>query len=216
MSFAPFVRRALVAACAIAPLAFVTVDGFAQGGAAASSSTPAGAAAKPPKAKAKMAYVNFDRAVRENEDGLRASASLARVKGEKQRVISSIEDRLARQQDELKAMAANPPSGNALQNAALQYQKDLQSYQELLKRTNAELAERDDALFVPIEKKVKAILARFAEQEGWDIVVDSKAYWGSTTNGLDLTDRVICDYDWGAGACGMGVTPMPKASASAK
>lgn len=200
-----YLRRALVAACVIAPLALVSSNGFAEGAAAPASS------AKPPKARAKMAYVDFDRAVRENEDGLRASAALARVKAEKQRGISAIEERLARQQEELKAMAQGASPSNALQNAALQYQKDLQAYQEILKRTNAELAERDDALFVPIERKVKAILARFSESEGWDLVVDKKAYYGSTSNGLDLTDRVICDFNWGAGACGTGITPLAKA-----
>jgi Skp family chaperone for outer membrane proteins len=204
-----YLRRALVAACVIAPLALVSANGLAEGTAAPASS------AKPPKAKAKMAYVDFDRAVRENEEGLRASAALARVKAEKQRGISAIEERLARQQEELKAMAQGASPNKDMQNAALQYQKDLQAYQELLKRTNAELAERDDALFIPIERKVKAVLARFSESEGWDLVVDKKAYWGSTSNGLDLTDRVICDFNWGAGACGTGITPLAKAPAPA-
>lgn len=212
MSRAALLRRALVAAVVVAPLALASARGLAENAAAPAAS--AAPSAKPPRLKAKMAYVSFDRAVRENEEGLRASAALARVKGEKQRMIAAIEERLARQQEELKAMAQNPPQGNTLQTAALQYQRDLQQYQELLKRTNADLAERDDALFVPIERKVRAILARFAEQEGWDIVVDQKAYYGSTTNGLDLTDRVICDYNWGAGACGAGVTPLPKSSAT--
>lgn len=210
MSRARSVRRAVVAAIAFLPLALASARGLAENAAAPAAS----ASQKPPRLKAKMAYVNFDRAVRENEEGLRASATLARVKGEKQRMIAGLEERLQRQQDELKSMAQSPPTGNALQTAALQYQKDLQAYQELLKRTNADLADREDALFIPIERKAKAILARFAEQEGWDIVVDQKAYYGSLSNGLDLTDRVICDYNWGAGACGTGSTPLPKSSAA--
>ncbi len=199
--------RALLALSVLAPFALASADVLAQGAPAPASS------GKPARLKVKMAYVDVDRAVRENEDGLRAAAALSRVKAERQRVLGAIEDRLSRQQEELKAMSQSPPGGNTLQNLALQYQKDLQAYQELLKRTNAELAERDDTLFVPIEKKVKAVLERFSQQEGWDIIVDKKAYWGSTTNGLDLTERVICEYDWGAGACGTGVTPLAKPAA---
>jgi outer membrane protein len=212
MSRARTVRRAAVAAIAFLPLALASARGLAEN--TAPAAPVASASQKPPRVKAKMAYLSFDRAVRENEEGLRASATLARVKGEKQRMIAGLEERLQRQQEDLKAMAASPPSGNALQTAALQYQKDLQAYQELLKRTNEDLANREDALFIPIERKVKAILARFAEQEGWDIIVDQKAYYGSLSNGLDLTDRVICDYNWGAGACGTTTTPLPKSSAA--
>jgi outer membrane protein len=153
----------------------------------------------PPRVRAKVAFVDVERCIGETEDGLRAKAMLKKFSDRRQMVIAQVEDRLKRTQDELTEMAKNATSAEArakLSEAVIKHQKDLQSYNESIKKMNMEIAGREDELYAPIEKKVKAIFARIGEAEGYDLILDKKNMpVGKPT--FDLTERVIREYNWG-------------------
>ncbi len=161
--------------------------------------TSAVVAAAPPMIKVKMAYVDTERCVNETEDGLRAKAALIKLKVKRESQLMAMEDRLKAAQEDLAALSksAKGPSPQ-LSAAVFAYDKDLRAYQDQVKAVNLELARREDELFYPIEKKVKAIYKRIAEAEGIDLVVDKKTV---PVPGLkpeyDLTERVLREYNWG-------------------
>jgi Skp family chaperone for outer membrane proteins len=61
---------------------------------------------------------------------------------------------------------------------------------------NLDLSHREDELYAPIEKRVKVIFERIGAEEGYDLIVDKKSMPTAKFT-LDLTDRVIREYNWG-------------------
>jgi len=161
----------------------------------------------PPKVRAKVAFVDLERCIGETEDGLRAKALLKKFSDRRQMAIASVEDRLKREQDELQDLAkqANTvkPGTKAFDelrtkttDAAIKYQKNLQIYNDTIKKMNGEIAQREDELYSPIEKKVKSILSKIGEAEAYDVILDKKQMPVGKP-AFDLTERVIREYNWG-------------------
>lgn len=176
-----FRNVALAIACAVVPVFSAVV------------------AAAPPMIKVKMAYVDTERCVNETEDGLRAKASLIKLKVKRESQLLAMEDQLKAAQEDLAVLSKSSKGPSPQLSAAVfAYDKMLRAYQDQLKATNLELARREDELFYPIEKKVKAIYKRIAEADGIDLVVDKKTV---PVPGLkpeyDLTERVLREYNWG-------------------
>ena len=189
---------------------------LAQATVGATSATATAATGKPalPKVKVKAAFVDVERCVGETEDGLRAKASLKKVSDRKQMYVAQVEDRLKREQEELAELAK---AGNTalLSQRVLAYQNELQKYNDLIKRINNELAIREDDLLAPIEKKVKEIFTRIAEEKGYDVIFDKKIMLVNTHPELDLTEQVIREYNWGNGATAVTGTNVGGGAASA-
>jgi Skp family chaperone for outer membrane proteins len=188
------IRKSFVVVIACAGLAFAPSALFAQG-------TPAPAASgkkAPPMVKAKMAFVDVDRAVGETEDGLRAKAMLKKKSDREQMRVTEVEEGLRKMQDKLTELAkAGDPAAQAY---AIKYQKDLQDYNDLIKRINADIAQKEDQLFAPIEAKVRDIFERIGAEKGIDVVVDKKSIqYVNSAKVEDLTEQVIREYNWGAG-----------------
>jgi outer membrane protein len=165
--------------------------------------------------KVRLAIVDFDRCVNETEDGLRAKATLAKAKLRRESQLLVMQERIkGLEQDLQERMRAFQSSGKLpdakFQQDASDYQKMAIDYEATVRQVNAELGQLDDQLFLPIEKKVKAIFARLAEAQGFDLFVDRKAMPFNLKPDLDLTEQVIREYDWGPPAA------APSASAAKK
>ncbi len=180
--------------------------------AAPAASTSASAPPAKPKMKAKVAYVDVERCVGENEDGLRAKAALKKISDRQQMYVSQIEEQLKREQEELGELQKK--GDTTLAGRAIAYQDKLQKYNDTIKRINNDLARREDELYAPIETKVKSIFTRIAEERGLDLIVDRKALSILPRAELDLTEQVINEYNWGtpgapkaAGSTGVTVAP---------
>lgn len=170
---------------------------------------------KPKKVNAKVAVVDVDRCVGETEDGLRAKAALAKARLRSDSMLYSMEERIKAMEQNLQSMLeAHQKSGATtpdpkMQEKALDYQKALTEYQTATKQSQSDMAKYEDQLFLPIEKKVKTIFTRLAEEHGYDLIVDRKAMPVALKPELDLTEQVIREYNWGRPSA-------PAASGSAK
>lgn len=166
----------------------------------------AAAETKGKKIKARVAVVDVDRCVGETEDGLRAKAALGKYKLRVDSELFAREERLKSQEAKLQEMLqAHQKSGVAtpdpkMQSMAMDYQKELQDYQTLTKKVQNDLANYEDQLFFPIEKKVKGIFTKIAESEGYDLIVEKRAMPITLKPELDLTERVIKEYNGGPSA----------------
>jgi outer membrane protein len=202
----PFLRRLVIPVCSVGVgLACAVVAPSVLAQATPATTASASAVSKPaiPKVKVKAAFVDVERCVGETEDGLRAKATLKKVSDRKQMYVTQVEDRLKRQQEELAELAKDGNTAT-LSKKVLDYQNELQKYNDMIKRINNELAIREDDLLAPIEKKVKAIFTRIAEEKGYDVIFDKKIMLVNTHPELDLTEQVIREYNWGAGT-GTGI-----------
>lgn len=172
---------------------------------------------KPKKVKARVAVVDVDRCVGDTEDGFRAKAALAKAKLRNDLILAAMEDRIKMMEQDLQEMLqAHQKSGAAtpnpkMQALALDYQKAMTEYQNALKQSQNDLAKYEDQLFLPIEKKVKTIFTRLAEEQGFDLIVDRRSMPISLKPELDLTEQVIREYNWGKPGA-----PAAPASSSAK
>lgn len=203
-------RRLLVVGAACVGLALVPSALFAQ----APAPAPATTAKKVPTVKAKFAFVDVDRAVGETEDGLRAKAMLKKRSDREQQRVTQVEDDLRRMQDELTQLAKN--GDPKVQTKALEYQKHLNDYNEMIKRINQDIALREDQLFAPIESKVRDIFARIGTEKGIDVVVDKKTIqYVNSAKVEDLTEQVIREYNWGTGVNGGATTNVAGSSSAA-
>jgi len=170
---------------------------------------------KPKKVNAKVAVVDVDRCVGETEDGLRAKAALAKAKLRRDSMLYTMEERIKMMEQDLQEMLqAQQKSGSTapnqkMQDLALTYQKALTEYQAATKQAQNDLQQYEDQLFLPIEKKVKGIFTRIAEEKGFDLIVDRRSMPVTLKPELDLTEQVIKEYNW-------GTTPAAAPSASAK
>lgn len=158
---------------------------------------------KPKKVKARVAVVDVDRCVGETEDGLRAKAALAKAKLRRDSMLYAMEERIKMMEQDLQVMLQAQQKAGAtvpdpkMQALALDYQKALSDYQVATKQAQNDLAKYEDELFLPIEKKVKGIFSRLAEEQGYDLLVDRRSMPISMKSDLDLTEQVIREYNWG-------------------
>lgn len=174
--------------------------------------TPASTAfaqAKLAKVKVKVAMVDVERCVGETEDGLRAKAAMAKARLNEDSRLFAMEESLKVQEARLQEMLApyqqsgTPPTGAAqeeIQKRAMQYQKDMQDFQVMQKSAQSKLAQLEDQLFLPIEKKIKVIFERIAVAKGFDLLVDRKSMPVTLKPDLDLTEQVIDEYNKPAAA----------------
>ncbi len=166
----------------------------------------AAAETKGKKIKARVAIVDVDRCVGETEDGLRAKAALGKYKLRVDAELYAREEHLKMMEAKLQEMLqAHQKSGSTtpdpkMQSMAMDYQKELGEYQTISKKVQSDLARYEDDLFLPIEKKIKGIFSKIAEAEGFDLIVDRRAMPITLKPELDLTERVIKEYNFGAPA----------------
>ncbi|MGZ3450012.1 MAG: OmpH family outer membrane protein [Polyangiales bacterium] len=175
---------------------------------------------KPSKVKARVATVDVERCVGETEDGLRAKAALAKAKDRKQQLIFAMEDELRILEQKLQQMVAAMQASGATQPSeevrtmALKYQRMSQEYQVFVKSSERELQILEDKLFRPVEDKVLGIFKCIAQAEGYDLLVDKKSMPITMKPDLDLTERVIKQYNWNTPCGGASATPSASASAA--
>jgi Skp family chaperone for outer membrane proteins len=207
-------RIALVCLALSAPVAMSAAPVFAQ------TTTPT----KISKVKARVAFVDVDRCVGETEDGLRAKSTLAKARLRQDSILLSMEDRIRSMEQRLQEMLkVHQASGKAqpppeLQKLAMDYQRDMQTYQTSMKQMQGDLEGLENQLFLPIEKKVKLIFTKLAEERGLDILVDRKSMPVTMKPDLDLTEEVIRRYNWpnGVGVAKPAASAAPAASTAAK
>jgi outer membrane protein len=185
---------------------FALITALACAALASPSITPRAEAAA--KTKLKIAVVDIDRCISETEDGLRASASLKKFRDRHQTAIQLMEMELKHDQDELMKLSQKGTVSAELTERGRQYSQKLEAYQANVRRANDLIARREEELFGPVERKLRALMAKIAEADGWDLILDKKQA-PMTAADRDLTDRIIREFDGVA-------APAPATSASAK
>jgi outer membrane protein len=181
-------------------LALCLLPALACAAGAASPPTVAVASAQPlppaPGGGMRIAIVDVQRAVTETHDGLRAQATLKKMFDSRQQELDNKRDELARERDEIERQASTL-SRTAVEKRTQEWQRKMTELEALLVEYNKDLQKRQTELTAPILTKLLGLVARAAEQDGYDVVLDKQAT-PYARRSLDLTDRMVKAYDDGA------------------
>jgi outer membrane protein len=161
--------------------------GLASLGAVVTSAAPTAAA------DVSIVYVDIDDVIDKVDEGVAAREKLKEEQANRQKSISAREAELKRLQDELERQS-KAFSKDALERKAAQYEKALVEYQQMLMKFNNELRDKERELFDPIERKLKELLRKVANRDGYDMILSKRSVPYGRKD-LDLTDKVIQEYN---------------------
>jgi outer membrane protein len=153
-------------------------------------------------AQMKIAIIDTQRAIMETEDGLRAQATLKKLFDKRQRELDRKQTELQKEREDIEKQR-DVLSQAALQKRVEKWQREMVQLQTVFVDYNKELQKKQNELTQPIYAKAMGIIRRLATQDGYDVVVDKSAVPYARSD-LDLTDRVITQYNQGAAAGGSG------------
>jgi outer membrane protein len=163
--------------------------------AAGAATPPVAPAAPPPPAGPRIAIVDVQHVVMATEDGIRAQVVLKKVFDKRQADLDAKQAELARQREDIEQNAHAIPK-DVLEKRMADWQRRMTELQSTFVEYNKELQKRQGELTAPIVKRLLVVIARTAEREGFDLVLDKTAVPFARPS-LDLTDQMIKAYDAG-------------------
>lgn len=153
-------------------------------------------------AQTKVAIIDMQKAINETNEGARANHNLKKLFDKRQLELNSLQDKLLVEKTSLEKRCRSIPQAQCqagmeelqkkmgdLQNLMMQYQQDIQKLQ-------AEATQ-------PILAKITVIIARLAQQNNYDLVIDKMAVHFHHA-AAELTDQVIKIHN-----AESGVPPLP-------
>jgi outer membrane protein len=182
------------------------------------------AAAPAARAELKLGYVDFQRAIKEVEEGKVTGATLKKYADEKQKELNGRSDEVKRLQDELQKQAQilTPEARTA---KVAEVERKMMEAQEIYMRLQQDLSAREREAMRPLSDKLIAVAREIAEADGFTMIFDrDSAGLVFAPASLDLTNELIRKYNakFPVGAKAAAApprkadAPAPKADAPAK
>lgn len=174
------------------------------------------------RAELKLGYVDFQRAIKEVEEGKATGATLKRDADEKQKQLNGRMEELKRLQEDLQKQAQVLTS-EARASKAAEVERKMMETQEIYMRLQQELSSKEREAMRPLADKMTAVAREIAESDGFTMIFDrDSAGLVYAPTALDLTNELIRKYNAKfpgaakAAAPKKADAPAPKADAPAK
>lgn len=174
------------------------------------------------RAELKLGYVDFQRAIKEVEEGKATGATLKRDADEKQKQLNGRMEELKRLQEDLQKQAQVLTSEARAAKAA-EVERKMMETQEIYMRLQQELSSKEREAMRPLADKMTAVAREIAESDGFTMIFDrDSAGLVYAPTALDLTNELIRKYNAKfpgaakAAAPKKADAPAPKADAPAK
>ena len=145
-------------------------------------------------AELKIAYIDMNRALNEVEDGKAAKAQLKKDFDGKQKQLDSLQKELKAKKDDFdkKAAMMKPEVRSEKQE---ELQKSFIDLQQTYSKLQKELLDRESELTQQIYGKIRKIIEKMGDREGYSIVLDI----GNTVlyykRHMEITDDVVKEYN---------------------
>jgi outer membrane protein len=160
------------------------------------------AAAPRAQAQGKIAVVDLQRAINETEDGRAAKAKLKKLFMRRQKDLDAKQNALKAMKENLEKQRA-VLSREAMQKKLEEYQKAFVDLQTVYMDYQRELASKEAELTKDIIERMRRILRRIGQKEGYALVLErNEAGVIFVPTNLDLTDLLIQKYNAGEGRQG--------------
>jgi outer membrane protein len=144
-----------------------------------------------------IAVVDMQGAVMQTEDGIRAQATLKKLFDRHQQELDAKQTQLTKMRSDIEKQA-RILSREALARRMDAWQRDMVALQTVFVDYEKELQKKQTELTAPIIQRIVVIVGRIAKEKGFDVVIDKQAAPYARPD-LDLTDRVIQEYNSGGG-----------------
>jgi outer membrane protein len=141
----------------------------------------------------KIGVVDFQRAMREVDEGTAAQKALKKEFDEKQKTLDDKQNELKALKDELDARGAMMKP-EVKQAKVEELQKKLYETQQLYMSLQGELSKREAEAAQEILKKMGVIVQTMGAEQGFTLIVDRTAVL-YTKEALDLTNELIRRYN---------------------
>lgn len=153
------------------------------------------AAAPAARAELKLGYVDFQRAIKEVEEGKATGALLKKDADEKQKQLNTRMEELKRLQEDLQKQAQIlTPEARAAKVAEVE-RKTMET-QEIYMKLQQELSARERDAMRPLADKMTAVAREIAEAEGFTMIFDREsAGLVYAPPALDLTNELIRKFN---------------------
>lgn len=147
-------------------------------------------------AQVKVGFVDLQKALMTVEEGKQAKAKLEKQVQAKQKEFDKMQDDLKKMKDELEQQGAMMRED--LRRQKIQdYQKKLMELQDYYLNNQREIQEAEAKALKPIFERFDRILKKIGKEGGYTIIFE-KAAVVYADPGVDLTDRLIKEFNQGA------------------
>ena len=165
------------------------------------------------RAEQKLAYVDFQRAIKEVEEGKAAGAALKRDFEEKQKQLNSKSEEVKRLQEDFQKQAALlTPEAKASKGAEIE--RKMMETQEFYVKLQQDLSGKEREAMRPLADKMTAIVREIAEADGFTMIFDrDSAGLVYAPSSLDVTNELIRKYNAKYPSGGKKDAPAKKADA---
>ncbi len=165
------------------------------------------------RAEQKLAYVDFQRAIKEVEEGKAAGAALKRDFEEKQKQLNSKSEEVKRLQEDFQKQAALlTPEAKAAKGAEIE--RKMMETQEFYVKLQQDLSGKEREAMRPLADKMTAIVREIAEADGFTMIFDrDSAGLVYAPSSLDVTNELIRKYNAKYPSGGKKDAPAKKADA---
>ena len=178
------------------------------------------AAAPAARAELKLGYVDFQRAIKEVEEGKITGAALKKEADEKQKQLNARMEELRKLQEDFQKQAQIlTPEARAAK--AAEVERKTMETQEIYVKLQQELSAKEREAMRPLADRLTAVTREIAEAEGFTMIFDKdSAGLVYAPAALDLTNELIRKYNAkfppGAAKAAKPAAAAPKADAPAK
>ena len=149
----------------------------------------------------KIGYVDMGRALNDVEDGKAAKARLKADFDDKQKKLDAMQADLKAKKDELdkKASMMKPDVKKAKED---EFQRNLMELQQTFMQLQKELMERESQLTQEIAGKLRTIITKVGDRDGYGMILDIGETVLYYKRHLDITLQVVQEYNRQYGANG--------------
>ena len=154
------------------------------------------------EAQVRIAVVDLQQALNETDDGRRAKRRLKTLFRRRQKQLDAAKNKLKQMAEDIEKQK-RVLSREALQKRMEEYQKALIELQSQYMEFQQELATKEAQLTKRILDRMREILQRIGRADGYTLIVEANeggVIWVQPS--LDLTDRVVSEYNGGGGSGG--------------
>ncbi len=174
------------------------------------------ASAPAARAEQKLGYVDFQRAIKEVEEGKATGAALKKEADEKQRQLNARMDELRRLQEDFQKQAQIlTPEARAAK--AAEVERKTMETQETYMKLQQELSAKERDAMRPLADRLTAVAKEIAETDGFTMIFDREsAGLVYAPASLDLTNELIRKYNAKFPASAAKAAPRPAAAPAPK
>lgn len=146
-------------------------------------------------AETKLGFVDMQRAIQESIEGKKAKKELEADFNKKKKDLEKLETDLKKKKEDFEKKAL-VLSDDVKAKKQQELQIDFGKYQEAVTKNQMEIQKHERELTQPIIIKLRHIIEDIAKKESYTAVLEkSEQLVLSSVKDIDLTDRVIKEYD---------------------